>query len=265
MGKRAMAGEELARRIVEKELRRTVVINDDGSAPGMYDLRVGPADAPEFAIECVGAVDQIYTETWNVGPARGPLQLAVKGDWIVEIAPTARVKAVKRGVERLLQELESRHLYDVYADYRLEWQYAELFGKFDSLGITHALCYSQQGGGKVSLTMPGAGGAVDDHGRALPAWVGEFLRDPSRQDVLRKLQRSGAPERHAFLIVTLMGAPWEVESYLTGGLDYLPTHAPDVPPPVTGVWIVPGVGGKGIRWDGSAWQVFEVRGEGIEG
>lgn len=202
-----MAGEELARRIVEKELQRPVVINDDGSAPGMYDLRVGPADAPEVAIECVGAVDQTYTETWNVGPARGPLRLSIKGDWIVEIAPTARVKAVKKGIELLLQEIESRGLENVYVDYRLEWQDAELFRKFDSLNITHALCYSQQGSGKVHLTMPGNGGAVDDRGRALPGWVGEFLRDPLRQDVLGKLQRSGAPERHAFLIVTLMGAP----------------------------------------------------------
>lgn len=259
-----MAGEELARRIVEKELKRPVVINDDGSAPGMYDLRVGPADAPEVAIECVGAVDQTYTETWNVGPARGPLRLSIKGDWIVEIAPTARVKAVKKGIEPLLQEIEGRGLDKVYVDYRLEWQDAELFRKFDSLNITHALCYSQQGSGKVHLTMPGTGGAVDEHGRSLPGWVGEFLRDPSRQDVLGKLQRSGAPERHAFLIVTLMGAPWEVESYLTGGLDHLPSEAPDLPPPVTGIWIIPGAGGKGIRWDGNVWQVFEVRGEGVE-
>ena len=39
------------------------VVNDDGSAPGMYDLRVGPANAPQVAIECVGAVDQTFTET----------------------------------------------------------------------------------------------------------------------------------------------------------------------------------------------------------
>jgi hypothetical protein len=55
-----MAGEEWARRIVEKELNRAVVINDNGSAPGMYDLRVGPADAPEVAIE--GSVARITSE-----------------------------------------------------------------------------------------------------------------------------------------------------------------------------------------------------------
>ncbi|HEY0321399.1 MAG TPA: hypothetical protein VGC66_10615 [Pyrinomonadaceae bacterium] len=263
MGKRVKAAEVFARRVVERELKRPVVINDDNSAPGMYDLRVGSADAPEIAIECVGAVDQTYTETWNVGPARGPLHLSVKGDWTVEIAPTARVNAVKKGLEQLLKELEERGLYNVYVDYRLEWQDADLFGKFDSLKITHALCYTQQGAGKVYLGMPGAGGAVDDQGRAVPAWVGEFLRDPSKQDVLSKLQRSGAPERHVFVIASLMGTPWEVESYLIGDLNHLPSKAPDLPPPVTGVWIVPGMGQKGIRWDGNSWRFFDARGEGI--
>jgi hypothetical protein len=90
-----MAVEEWARRIVAKELGRTVVINDDGSAPGMYDLRVGSADAPEVGIECVGAVDQTYAQTWNVGPAKGPLQVSIKGDWMVVIAPAALAQAME--------------------------------------------------------------------------------------------------------------------------------------------------------------------------
>jgi hypothetical protein len=81
-----MAGEEWARRILEKELKRDVTMNDDGSAPGMYDLRIGSADAPEIAIECVGAVDSTFTETWNVGPAREPLQLSITGDWRIVLA-----------------------------------------------------------------------------------------------------------------------------------------------------------------------------------
>lgn len=258
-----MAGEEWARRIVEKDLGRTVVINDDGSAPGMYDLRIGPVGEPEVAIECVGAVDQIYTETWNVGPARGPLQLSVKGDWTVEIAPTARVKNVRRGLEQLLLELESRAFYNVYVDYRLERHDAELFGKLDSLKITHASCYRQQGTGKIHLGMPGTGGAVDEHGRALPGWIGDFLRDPTRRDVLGKLQRSGAPERHAFVMVSFTGAPWAVESYLAGKLEHVPSQTPDLPPPVTGAWIVSGMGHKGVCWDGNRWRVFDTRGEGI--
>lgn len=259
-----MAGEEWARRIVEKELKRTVVINDDGSAPSMYDLRVGPAEAPEVAIECVGAVDPTYTETWNVGPAKGSLQLSVSGDWIVEIAPAARVKTVKQHLEQILQGLEARDIYRVNVDWELEWSDPALFNSLNSLSITHASCYTQQGTGKVYLTMPGTGGVVDQHGTAVPGWVGEFLRDSARRDVLSKLERSRAQERHAFLIVTLIGAPWEVESYLIGSLEHLPSQAPDLPAPVTGVWIVLGMGQRGLRWDGNTWKFFDSRGEGIE-
>lgn len=46
-----MVGEEWARRIVQKALNCTVHLHDDNSQPSMYDLRIGPADAPQVAIE----------------------------------------------------------------------------------------------------------------------------------------------------------------------------------------------------------------------
>jgi hypothetical protein len=259
-----MAGEEWARRIVEKQLRCPVSINDDGSAPGMYDLRVGQADAPEVAIECVGAVDSIFTETWNVGPAKGPLALACAGDWTVEIAATARVKAVRKHLERLLKELEDRGIHNVNVDYWLKRGVPALFDELDSLGITHASCYRVYGTGKVHLSMPGRGGAVDDKGSEVPKWLGDFLRDPARSDVLSKLQRSGAKDSHAFVIVSLCGVPWAVESYLMGSLDYLPIQAPHLPPPVTAAWIISGFGERGLYWDSSTWQIVKARGDGID-
>lgn len=264
MGIHKSAGEEWARRIVGKALGRIVDINDDGRAPGMYDLRVGPKDAPEIAIECVRAVDPIYTETWKVGPGKGALQLSIQGNWTVELAPTASVKAVRQQIEQLLQMLESQGIYYVDVDYELEWSKPVLFNSLNSLSIMHASCYQHPGVGKVYLTMPGTGGAVDQYGMALPGWVGEFLRAPAQEDVLGKLQRSGAPDRHAFLIATFMGAPFAVESYLTGNLDHLPSQPPDLPEPVTGVWIVSEWGRRGPWWDGSAWRLFAARGEGIE-
>lgn len=103
-----MAGEEWARRILEKELKRKVSLNDDNSALSMYDLRVGPADVPELAVECVEAIDPIWIETWMVGPARGPLELALTGDWSIELTPGARINAIRQRVEPLLRELEVR-------------------------------------------------------------------------------------------------------------------------------------------------------------
>jgi hypothetical protein len=259
-----MAGEEWARRILEKELNRKVAINDDGSKPSMYDLRIGPADAPELAVECVGAVDRILTETWNVGPAKGALELALQGDWRITLTRRSRGKALKQRLDPLLQELEDRGLHDVPVNYALKRYDSALFEKLQSLEVTRAYCYHLPGAGKVYLGMEGIGGGVDSQGAAVPAWVGEFLRDSAHRDVLYKLQRSGAMERHVFVFVTFAGAPWPVESYLKGELAQLPAEAPDLPPPVTGVWIAHQFGQKGLRWDGDTWQLFEARGGGID-
>jgi len=258
-----MAGEEWARRILEKELKRDVTINDNGSAPGMYDLRIGPADAPEMAIECVGAVDRTFTETWNVGPAREPLQLSITGDWRIVITRGAKVNKIRQRAEQLLQELEGQGIQDVSVDHLLKRHDEELFNELESLGITRSYCFRSQGTGEVYLGTPGIGGAVDAQGGAVPEWVGEFLLSPQRADVLEKLNNSGAAECHVFVFVLVGfgGAPWSVESYLFGNLEHLPVAEPNLPLPVTGVWIASQHGTQGIRWDGAGWRLFKTREE----
>lgn len=259
-----MAGEEWARRIIEHELGRIVALNDDNSKAGMYDLRIGAPDTPEIAIECVGAVDSILTETWNMGPAKGPINLPIAGDWTVTISRGARVKVIKQGIGSLLQDLEMRGLYNVRADHWLKRGEKWLFNELEALGIEWASCYRLEGTGKVHLTLPGTGGAVDETGSAVPGWISDFLRAPARSDVLEKLGRSGAKSCHVFVLVSLGGATWPVESYLTGDVDKLPLQQPDLPTPVSEVWIVHGIGQRGLRWNGEAWRSFKVRGEEIE-
>jgi len=253
-----MAGENWGRRIVERELKTTTVINDDGSAPGMYDLRIGPAHAPKFAIECFECVDSAFTETWNIGPARGPLNLALKNNWIVEISPAARIKTLKQSVEPILQELEERGIYNLLVDHHLKWHDASLFERLSSLHVNHAVCYEMPGTGKVELGLPGIGGTVDDYGGAVPDWISSLLRDPKYQDVLHKLERSGAAEKHAFVFVGFGGAPWEVEGYLMGEMIQPPTQRPNLPFPVIGVWIVAETARRGVRWDGRLWHLFDA-------
>ena len=150
----SMAGEEeWARRIVEKELGRSVVVNDDGSRPGMYDLRIGPANAPELAIECVGAVDQTRAETWNVGPAKGPLELPLRGDWIITLTPSARIKVIKKRLGPLLQELEDRGLSRFSVARMSRWRDTSLFEELESLGVVSGSRLRPPGTGKVRITQ----------------------------------------------------------------------------------------------------------------
>lgn len=262
--KRNKAGEEWARRIVEKHLKMPVVINDDGSRSSMYDLRIGSEDAPDCAIECVGAVNAVFTETWNIGPAKGALKSSLKGDWGVEIEDFAQIKEVKRHAESLLRQLEDRGIHDASADWWLELHDEILFKQLKSLQISRVLCYTPRGEGKVNLWMQGMGGAVEQDGGALSNWIGQFLNQPTCNDVRLKLLRSCAPVRHAFVIVSFKAAPWSVECYLTGNLDYLPKHPPALPKEITGVWVVSGVGDAGVFWDGVTWNRFDARGKGIE-
>ncbi len=256
-----MTVEQWAQQIIEKELNCPVVIHDDGSQPSMYDLRIGVVEAPDVAIECVGAVDSVRTETWNVGPGRGPLRLTVKGDWIINIAPEANIRRIRQHIEPILRNLEERDVRNVRVGHLLNRHDSQLLQELDSLGIRHASCFRMPGTGRVHMTMEGSGGVVDSAGRALPRWIEEFLRNPGREDVLFKLRQTSAQERWVFAPVALGGAPWSVESYLTGELECLPATEPNLPSPVTGIWVTSTFGTHGIRWDNAGWRSFRVREE----
>lgn len=249
-----------ARVIIEHELNRPVALHDDGSQPSMYDLRIGPVDSPEMAIEVVGALDAQFSETWNVGPAREPLRLRIEGDWIIAPSRDASVRTIKQRVEPILRELEEQGRFTIHVDEDLAWYDKRLFHMFESLKITYAACYNRVGNGLVSMVMEGNGGVVDEAGNGMAQWLDAFLHDPQRADVLSKLNKSCATERHVFIPVSPQGAPWQIESYLMLGLDSLPAAAPNLPTEVTGVWVAHTFpfNGRGVRWDRGGWHIFEV-------
>ncbi len=250
--------EECARRILQRELGTPVILNDDGREAGLYDLRIGSVEAPAVAIECTAAIDPIRTETWNIGPARGPLLLNLNRDWYVVLRPNARIRALRREIERVLRECELAEIegYTPVA-FHLKRQHPSIFDGLHSLGVDSIHPSGEQGAGVVHLGMTGVGGAVDPTGSAVPGWIGEFLRDPTRSDVILKLQRSRAVECHVFIGVSFCGVPWEVESYLGTRTDLLPGTAPDLPAPICAAWIM--YGSRGVRWDGTSWQFFNAQ------
>lgn len=163
--------EQWAQQIIKKVLDCPVVVHDDGSQPSMYDLRIGAVEAPEVAIECVGAVDSVFTETWNVGPGRGPLHLTLKGDWIIGIARETRIGKFRQRIEPILQKLERGNVYNVRVDHRLKRHDHQLFEELKALNVKNASCFR----------MPGTGLAlVEDHARAARTPTGAQLRRPGR-------------------------------------------------------------------------------------
>jgi hypothetical protein len=62
-----------------------------------------------------------------------------------------------------------------------------------------------------------------------------------------------------FVSVASGGAPWSVESYLTDEFEYLPATEPNLPSPVTGIWVASTFGLHGVRWDSAGWRLFRVK------
>jgi hypothetical protein len=174
----------------------------------------------------------------------------------VTLKHDAIIKDLETSLELILKDLEIQGIYRI--DDRTNANNPLLSEHIDSLGITSIMCFNWKGAGKVYLTTEGGGSLVDERGRAIPGWIESFLNDPARRDVILKLNKSNAEKREVFVIVGDMASNDLVESYLMGGyMVRVPDQAPELPPPVTGVWIVSSYdSGKGIRWDGTAWTMF---------
>jgi hypothetical protein len=255
-----MKVEPWAQLVIARELQQVVHIHDDQSQPGMYDLRVGSRAEPLVAIECVRAVDATLAAFWNAGPARGPLQTDLQGNWILVLQPTAQVRALRGSVlGDILRPWDGHGTTNIYVDWRLERVNSVLFNKLRRLGIASLHCVRQAGSGKVFLNPEDVGGIVDEHGTVIAEWISKFLRAGSQADIIAKLARAGCNDCHVFVPVDWNGAPWDVESYLISGLENMPDGTPDLPPPVTSAWIVSFSSPEGIRWDGTRWRKFDAR------
>ncbi|KKO47540.1 hypothetical protein VT06_16530 [Arsukibacterium sp. MJ3] len=249
-----MTIEDWAQKIVTKELNTQVEVYDNGSESGMYDLIAGPVNAPEYAIECVGSVDPAATETWNIGPAKGPMKVCSSGNWLVSIKKSTRIKSLKIHISKAIFKCESLGLTEFTpVDWQLRRFNLELFNELDELGITSFQMYKKDGSGYAHLSMDGGGGPINQSSDALIDWIGSFLSSHDKLDVVNKLRKSRAKEKHAFVPIVLGGAPWEVESYFLGKM-HLPCKEPNLPEPITGVWVL--LNGKGLRHINGQWHVF---------
>lgn len=251
-----MGAEESAQRILSRELKAEVVIHDDGSESSMYDLRIGSIDQPLVAVEVVGAVDPIRTETWNVGPANGSIRVKSRLDWVVGIRKDTNIKRLRTELEGLIQTCESCGLTDFRdTDWRAKITYPEIAGLLESLGIESIHAFRESDEPSAYLSMEGDDGVVSRTGAEVAAWVSVFLSDSERKDVLLKLKNSHAEEKHVFIPIAFGGAPWEVYSYFLSEISILPEHL-ELPEEVDAVWLT--CGRTGLLWRGNAWASFDA-------
>jgi len=224
----------------------------------MFDLRVGPASRPEIAIECVSDAHTELVRAWKKGnPGGKPHQMNVPGDWALEVSAEANIAKSKKSIEQLLTRLHHDQIQHASCkdDQTTHTGHCKALA---SLHIESVFCGNRSGSGKVYVSMSLPGGIVNETANGVAEWTSAFLCHERRRDVLFKLDNSGAPGRHVFVIMTSSGdvtGPIAYHFIFTGRL---PGVQPKLPPSVTGVWLCPTWAPRGMLFDGIGWQSVAV-------
>jgi hypothetical protein len=186
---------------------------------------------------------------------------SLSGGWLVTVFPSSRVRQLKARLPTLLRRLKAAGITSL--DLAGGRTPAGLESLTERLGIASAHQDATSRPGSIYLTIELApertGGLVPSSGDAIAAWCSAFLREPKQADVLDKLRRSDAPERHAFDFVPgLTPAPWTVPYLLTTDPVLLPAIPPDLPLVVTHVWMTSTWSTTtGCRWSpAGGWRHF---------
>jgi murein DD-endopeptidase MepM/ murein hydrolase activator NlpD len=245
--------EQWAARMIETALTAPVRQHDDGSRPRMYDLDVHLPSGGLAAVEVTAAGDSAAIEQWNLMNSGDRwIVERIHGGWLVGVTIGSSWRRLERELPALLAEMEQ--LGVPYLDVE-NGVTSGLEQRAVNLGVRRARQGPTEFPGSIYMTfdMPGerVGGMVPTSGDGLAIWLSKFLREPDRADVLQKLGFPSAEERHAFIFLPGFNtAPFGVNDLLLRNDAPLPTVNPDLPSPVTHVWVVSTwTSGVGMRWD----------------
>ena len=245
--------EEWARQIIEAAVGAPVVQHDDNSREGMYDLEIRYANRPVAAVEVTAAADGQTIALWNHlnGRSERWIEPNLKGGWMVTLRSGARAKRIRKELPNLLGELEALQVGELFRPTRPSNELERLAA---DLHIAHAIQGGTDFRGSIYITVDldseRSVGMVPTTGEAVVSWASAFLTHADRRDVLAKLARSEAAERHAFVLVPgFSTAPFAVVDLLMRDDAPVPTRDPELPDEVTHLWLVSTwSSGQALHW-----------------
>lgn len=256
------AEEEWSRQMVEAALGLPVSQHDDGSMPGMHDLSIHHRDGSVGAVEVTAAAHPQSIALWKLVNDRDDRWIVpnLQGAWIVALHPRARARRLQAELPALLLAMERTGVTECHHP-RSDRSGIEATAADLGIADLHHSATTDFPGA-IYLTIEDdidrRAGWSDASPAATVRWVGEFLASHAVADVRQKLARSGAAERHAFLVVPgFTTAPFGVVNLLMG--HGVPGEPPTLPGEITHVWLVGTWNiGTGWRWDpGAGWQAFD--------
>lgn len=259
--------EKVAAATIACTLGLRVEQHDNGNRPGMHDLNIFTGAGRSAAVEVTAAADPDSIELWKLVNGRDERWIVpnLHGGWMVRLKPTARGKRLLKELPTFLAELEQHRITEIPIQRQPQEGRESLETRARILGIVSGTQSRTDFPGSIYLTIDQPperiSGAVDSTGSAVSSWVREFLMNPHQSDVLGKLARSGAKERHAFVLVPgLSSAPFGVVDMLWRPQDdVVPATPPHLPDEVTHVWLMTfWTVGSGLRWSPEGhWERFE--------
>ena len=181
--------EWMAARIVARLTGEKVVIQDDGSKPGMPDIRIDYTARPPAYVEAVVDIDTAYAKreaAWRKPPRLIPDDQV----WHVRVPDLPNRKQLSRDLRPLIRDLRGLPGPHVAVPVRPG---VSITGPFEPTT-------TQPGG--VYLYVPPGSGVTGSPIAAWPVfldWINSFLASGSAADIRSKLAATGAAERHAFV------------------------------------------------------------------
>lgn len=254
------------RAMLAAHLGTDVYVHDDGSQDGMFDLVLRSTEGPYGAVEITAAADPESIQAWKLVNGDGGPWIAHKiaGGWLVTIDPTSRIKRLLKELPPALGRLEDTGVREWWAHIRNRHVDSEVSRKLSELKVMGAVQGGTSCAGSIYVTLELANersaGVVPPSSDEVSIWVADFLKEPHQADVLRKLERSRMPERHAFVLVPgFTSARWPVPYFMLEDQPLLPEEAPPLPSQVTHVWLASSWRTTcGLRWaPDTGWEHFE--------
>jgi hypothetical protein len=191
---------------------------------------------------------------WQRRAARPRVLPGLKWSWLLECDPQqARFKQIFNLALPILTELEKAGIQGAGRFSADRWRPDSFGGRLLAIGVLSARVIDQyRNPGYVVTTSSGSSAWAPVGPQAVVEELEEWLRSnqPDPAGLRRKLSTTHLPHRHAFVWVDLR-SPWAALGALDE--DPVPSGDPQLPSPITGVWVASG--SAGWRWSvGPGWS-----------
>jgi hypothetical protein len=255
--------ERIAANVVRRLSGADVYLQDDGSRHAMPDLRIVHRDGQLEYGEVITDYERAYAQMLGELLKRGlgiPLRVQVpslRRVWYVHVNASCNIQRLQRDGPQLLAQLERDGNTYQWAGHFARDESCSSAAQLRALGVSDLSSRPcAQGEVAVMLVYPdGVTGSSQPQWDVFLAWLSHRLWSEAWRDVRFKLGACPSGRGHLFIGMT-MSTPGDAYFSLSDEHSEVPPEPPDLPPEVTGVWIMPASGaGRCLVWtDEHGWR-----------